>query len=83
MRQNPYILNYKKICKNNGIEFYKCKNKGIYLLESNDLLNWTLVHISIYNMMLRAFCAVFATLVLSAIFSNRRQKIVQISSCKP
>ena len=43
MRQNPYIINYKKICKNNGIEFYQCKNKGIYLLQSNNLINWKLV----------------------------------------
>lgn len=43
MRQNPYIRNYKKICKENNINFFQCKNKGIYLLESNDLINWSFV----------------------------------------
>ena len=42
-RQNPYIQNYKKICKEKNINFWNCNNKGLYLLKSSDLLEWSFV----------------------------------------
>ncbi len=41
--QNPYIQNYRNICKENNIQMKNCKNKGLYLLKSNDLINWEYV----------------------------------------